>query len=61
MMKVTFILLRISNLLCQQKTKSFKVLPQYDEQQEVYYIVTGCMTFTKIGLELYKSLKKADS
>ena len=40
------------------ENKKFKVLPQYDEQQEVYYIVTGCMTFTKIGLELYKTLKK---
>ena len=40
------------------ENKKFKVLPQYDEQQEVYYIVTGCMTFTKIGLELYKALKK---
>ena len=40
------------------ENKKFKVPPQYDEQQEVYYIVTGCMTFTKIGLELYKTLKK---
>lgn len=40
------------------ENKKFKVLPQYDEQQAVYYVVTGCMTFTKIGLELYKALKK---
>ena len=40
------------------ENKKFKVLPLYDEKQEVYYVVTGCMTFTKIGLELYKALKK---
>lgn len=40
------------------ENNKFKVPPQYDEQQGVYYVVTGCMTFTKIGLELYNALKK---
>ena len=40
------------------ENKKFKVLPQYDEQQEVYYVVTGCMTFYKDWFELYKALKK---
>lgn len=36
----------------------FKVPPRYDEHQGIYYIATGCVTFTRMGLELYNALKK---
>ena len=37
---------------------SVEVIPQHDQNTNVYYILTGNATFTKMGLELYHILKK---
>ena len=58
MMKVTFYSIENIEFTVSTENKKFKVLPQYDEQQAVYYVVTGCMTFTRLVWELYKALKK---
>lgn len=38
--------------------EAFEVSTLYDEEQNVYYIETGSLRYTKIGVELYKALSK---